>query len=300
MRAIVMHRYGGPDVLELGDIPRPNPQSGEALVRIRAAAVNPADGKWRAGMFADFAPVGFPHVLGYDIAGVIEGASDFPEGTRVAAMLDPFTKGGYAEYAAVRHDRLAVLPDGLSFERAAAVPTAGLTGCQLVENAVDARAGQRILLTGAVGAVGRFALHAARLRGVSVVAAVRAAQKAEAMALGADEAIMLGEHGWSGEPFDHVVDTVGGPSVAALCRHLRAGGKIATAATTPIDPEGLAAIPQFYGVTTDAVRLARLLEAVANGDVEVPIAKMLPLDAAAEAQRLTDAGGAGGKIILMA
>ena len=213
-------------------------------------------------------------------------------------MLDSFLKGGYAEYAAVARDRLAILPDGLPFEQAAAVPTAGLTGSQLIERAVDAQPGQRILLTGAVGAVGRFALHRARSRDVRVVAAVRENQKAEALALGAEAAIALGAESWAGPGFDHVVDTVGGPAVAALCRHLLPGGRIATAATTPIDPEGLLAVPEFYAVAGDARELEELLAAVAGGEIAVPIAQVLPLEEAAQAQRLTDAGGAGGKIIL--
>ncbi|MFC0302832.1 NADP-dependent oxidoreductase [Rhizorhabdus histidinilytica] len=299
MRAVAIRGYGGPDVLEFCTWPHPVPKPGEAVVAIRAAAVNPADGKWRAGMFASFAPVSFPHILGYDIAGVIVGGAGLTPGTRVAAMLDPFTKGGYAEYVAVAADRLAAIPDGLSFETAAAVPTAGLTGAQLVERAVDAQPGQSILLTGAVGAVGRFALDAARRREVKVVAAVRGTLMDEALALAAAQAIALGEEDWSGAPFDHVVDTVGGDAVAALCRHLRPGGRIATAATTPIDPQGLAATPEFYAVVADAERLGRLLDAVRKGEVAVPIARVMPLEEAAEAQRLTDAGGAGGKIILM-
>ena len=298
MRAVVMRRYGGADVLEAGEMPRPVPAAGEVLVEIKAAAVNPADGKWRAGMFADFAPVGFPHVLGYDVAGVVTAGEGMPVGVRVAAMLDSFLKGGYAEYAAVARDRLAILPDGLSFEQAAAVPTAGLTGSQLIERAVDAQPGQRILLTGAVGAVGRFVLHRARSRDVRVVAAVRENQKAEALALGAEAAIALGAESWAGPGFDHVVDTVGGPAVAALCRHLLPGGRIATAATTPIDPEGLLAVPEFYAVAGDARELEELLAAVAGGEIAVPVAQVLPLEEAAQAQRLTDAGGAGGKIIL--
>jgi NADPH2:quinone reductase len=298
MRAVTISRYGGIEVLEPGRQPRPIPLPGETLVEIRAAAINPADGKWRAGMFEAFAPLSFPHILGYDVAGVVAGGTGFPVGTRVAGMLDPFTKGGYAEYVAVSSDRLVAIPDGLSFESAAAVPTAGLTGSQLIERAVDAQPGQHLLLTGAAGAVGRFALHAARLRGATVVAAVRTAQKAEALVLGADAAISLGEEEWSGERFDHVIDTVGGSAVAALCRDLRPGGKIATAATTPIDSEGLSATPTFYTVEMDAERLGRLLATVASGEIAVPIARVLPLEAAAEAQRLTDAGGVSGKIIL--
>ena len=299
MRAVTMDRYGGLEVLALSEQPQPVPQSGETLVEIKASAVNPADGKWRAGMFADAIPLQFPHILGYDVAGVAAGGDGFTIGARVVGMLDPMIKGGYAEYVAVSTDRLTTMPDGLSFERAASIPTAGMTGVQLAEIAVDAQPGQTILLTGAVGAVGRFALYALKKRGARIVAAVRSGQKPQAIALGANVAIALGEGRWSGEAFDHVIDTVGGPAVAELCRHLKPGGKIATAATTPIDPEGLAATPEFYGVVSDKDRLADLLKAVAAGEIEVPIARTMPLEEAAEAQRLTDSGGAGGKIVLI-
>lgn len=299
MHAMIMTGYGGPEMLRLADVPRPEPRIGQLLVEVKAAAVNPADGKWRAGMFASFVPLSFPHVLGYDVAGVVVGGEGLAPGTRVAAMLDPLTKGGYAECVAIDGRHVALIPDSLAFETAAAIPTAGLTGAQLVERAADVKAGQHILVTGAVGAVGRFALHAARKRGARVIAAVRAAQCGTARALGADDVVALDEDGWTGQPFDHVIDTVGGGGVAALCRHLRPGGRIVTAATTPIPPGGLAAAPEFYTVVPSSEGLARLIEAVSSGEVEVPVARVMPLAAAGEAQELTARGGLGGKIILV-
>ena len=174
MKAIVVAGHGGPEVLEPADLPSPQPQPGEALLRILAAAVNPADGKWRAGLFESFAPLGFPHILGYDVAGEVIGGEGFAPGARVFGMLDPFRKGGYAEQVAVAADHLALVPDGLDLPTAAAIPTAGLTGLQMVERGLDLQAGQRLMLTGALGAVGRFALFAAKERGVHVTAAVRA------------------------------------------------------------------------------------------------------------------------------
>ncbi|AEG51157.1 NADPH:quinone reductase [Sphingobium chlorophenolicum L-1] len=298
MKAIVINRHGGPEVLEPADLPPPRPQPGEVLVRVAAAAVNPADGKWRAGMFESFAPVGFPHILGYDVAGEVVGGEGFAPGERVFGMLDPFRKGGYAEMVAVAADHLAGVPDGLDLPTAAAIPTAGLTGLQMVERGLDLQAGQRLLLTGAMGAVGRFALFAAKERGVDVIAAVRAAHRDAVRALGADQVIALGDEDWNGAPFDHVIDTVGGAAVGALCRHLRRGGRLLTAATTPIPGDGLPAVPEFFAVIPSGPDAARLAAAVAAGKVAVPIARILPLDQAAEAQRLVEAGGLNGKVIL--
>lgn len=298
MKAIIINRHGGPDVLEEADLPVPVPGPGEVLVRIVAAAVNPADHKWRAGMFAAFTPVSFPHILGYDVAGEVTDGEGFPIGSRVFGMLDPLRKGGYAQYVAVPARQLAAMPDTLDFPDAAAIPTAGLTGLQMVERAVDAQPGQTILITGALGAVGRFAMHAAKTRGVHVVAATRAGHRQVAMDLGAAETVALGAEVWRGAPFDHVIDTVGGEMVARLCRHLVRGGRIVTAATDPIPAEGLTAAPEFFAVTPDSAGLARLGQAVASGAMAAPVARILPLSEAAQAQRLVEKGGQSGKIIL--
>lgn len=298
MRAIAFNRYGGPDVLEALDLLVPVPGPGEVLIAVRAVAVNPADGKWRAGLFREIAPVPFPHVPGYDVAGIVEQGEGVPAGARVAVMLDSFTKGGYAEYATAKAAHVAILPDAMTFETAAAIPTAALTGLQMVERAADVQPKQRVLITGAVGAVGHVALHAARERGARIVAGVRADQAKEARALGADEIAIIGED-WSGDGFDHVIDTLGGSDVARLCRHLAPGGRIVTAATRPIDPAGLPATPTFFGVTSDGTDLARLVFAVASGALTMPVARTLPLDRAAEAQAAVDAGGTGGKIVLL-
>lgn len=302
MQAVAFQEYGTVDVLELVDMPRPDPKPGEVIIRIRAAAVNPADPKWRQGMFRSFAPVLFPHILGYDVAGVVDaigaGETDFAVGDRVFAMLDSATKGGYAEYVAAPAASVAAIPDALDFATAAALPTAGLTGVQMVEEHADIQAGQLVLITGAVGSVGRFAVHAARARGAHVVAAVRASQVDEARALDVENILVLGEDNWPGGPVDYVIDTVGGEDVALLCRHLSKGGGIFTAATTPISAEGLVTEPVFVMVQQDTARLRQLAKAVASGDPIVRIAQRLPLTAFKEAQELVERGGNPGKVIL--
>ncbi|HEY6868869.1 MAG TPA: NADP-dependent oxidoreductase [Novosphingobium sp.] len=312
MRAITYRSYGGPEVLELTDLPKPVPAPGEVLIAVKAAGVNPADGKWRIGMFKDVVPVTLPQVPGYDVAGVVESAGvesagveaggieaggGFAPGTRVVAVLDALRKGGYAEYACIGTGHVAAIPDSMSFETAAAIPTPGLTGLQVVETFLDVQPGQRLLVTGAVGAVGSVAVYAARARGATVIAAVRADQAETARRAGAGEVAIIGEP-WSGEAFDHVVDTLGGAEVAALAGHLRPGGRLATVATTPIPPEGLPAEPEFYGVMPDGAGLARLVAAVAAGDLPITIGRVYPLAEAGRAQAAVDAGGTGGKVII--
>jgi len=302
MRAIVFDEYGAPEVLRVRDLETPSACAGQILIRIGAAAVNPADVKWRAGMFRAHAPIGFPHILGYDVAGTVvevgAGAADFAPGDRVAAMLDPMTKGGYAEFVAIAAQAAAKIPSSLDFQIAAAIPCAGLTGVQIIEESIKPRRGETVLITGATGAVGRFGLFSARRLGARVVAAVRASHAAEARALGAAQVIVLGEEDWTGVPFDHVFDTVGGPAVASLCRHLVPGGLIRTASTTPINPEGLSNKPVFVPVHQDGRRLRELALDVAAGRIPIPMAGRIPLEQAIKAHHLVEVGGLGGKIIL--
>jgi NADPH2:quinone reductase len=302
MRAIVFEEYGAPEVLRVRDVETPYARAGQILIRIGAAAVNPADVKWRAGLFRAHAPVGFPHILGYDVAGTVvevgTGAADFAPGDRVAAMLDPMTKGGYAEFVAIAAHAAAKIPSSLDLQIAAAIPCAGLTGVQIIEESIRPRWDETVLITGATGAVGRFGLFSARRLGARVVAAVRASHAGEARALGAAQVIVLGEEDWTGAPFDHVFDTVGGPAIASLCRHLVPGGLIRTASTTPINPEGLPSRPVFVPVHQDGRRLRELALDVAAGRIPIAMAGRMPLEQAVRAHHLVEAGGLGGKIIL--
>jgi NADPH:quinone reductase-like Zn-dependent oxidoreductase len=300
MRAIRMDGYGGPEVMHLAETAMPEPGAGEVRVKVRAAGVNPADVQWRSGLLAKAMPLSFPHTPGYDLAGTVdklgEGVSHLVAGARVAGTTAR-TQGAYAEYAIIPVASLAEIPDTLDFANAAALPTPALTGVQLVEDVIRPQAGQLVLVTGAVGGVGRFSLYAALKLGARVVAAVRASQVAEALDLGAEATVVLGED-WTGEPFDGVANTLGGPDVARLCRHLKPGGVLGTVTMTPIDPEGLPSQPVFMALHGDGKRLAELALDVAAGKIAAPVAVRLPLADAAEAHRLLAAGGLGGKVVL--
>lgn len=302
MRAVRYDDYGDTDVLYLGEMPDPVPGPGQMLVRVAAAGVNPADGKWRAGMFKDFIPIEMPHVPGYDIAGTVEeiGAevTGFKPGDRIVALLGNTTHGAYAELAAADAAASAKLPDGFDFDLAAALPVAALTAAQMIEEQIKPAKGETVLVTGALGAVGRWLVHAALAQGARVVAAVRLADAEQARKLGASEVITLDGGDRPDLSFNHVADTVGGPAVTALCHRLIPGGRICTAATDPIDPAGLAAEPVFIFLHQDGARLAQIVDEVAAGKIEVPIARRMSYAEAAEAQELMAAGGLGGKIIL--
>jgi NADPH:quinone reductase-like Zn-dependent oxidoreductase len=302
MRVVQFDDYGAADALHIAEAEIPRPGAGELLIEVHAIGVNPADSKWREGMFRDFMPIALPHVPGYEVAGIVKAVGDgvtlFAPGDRVATLLGNTTHGGYAEYVLADAAASAQMPAGLSFELAAGVPVAGLTGAQMIEEHIRPAAGETVLITGAVGAVGRFAVHAALALGARVIAAVRPGQADEARAAGAHEVIALGGDS-GGIVFDHVGDTVGGPAVAALCRQMRPGGRICTAATDPIDPTGLPATPEFMFLHQDGPRLAGLLNGLASGALGFPVARAMPLAAAGEAQTLVRNGGIGGKIVLI-
>jgi NADPH:quinone reductase-like Zn-dependent oxidoreductase len=301
MRAIRMDGYGGPEVMRLAEVAVPKPGAGEVRVRVKAAGVNPADLQWRAGLLAKMMPLGFPHIPGYDLAGVVDKLGQDVDGIAVGARVagtTARTQGAYAEYAIVPAGSLAPIPDDLDFAGAAALPTPALTGVQLIEDVIRPQAGQLVLVTGAVGGVGRFCVHAARQLGARVVAAVRAGHAEEALALGAEAVVRLGEEDWTGAPFDAVADTLGGPEVSRLCRHLKPGGTLGRVTMTPIDTDGLSAEPIFMVLHGDGRRLAELARDVATGKIAAPVAHRLPLAEAAAAHRLLEAGGVGGKVVL--
>jgi NADPH:quinone reductase-like Zn-dependent oxidoreductase len=298
MRAVQFEEYGPAEVLHLVDVETPAAGPGQVQLRVAAAGVNPADFKWRAGLFQTMMPLTFPHVLGYDAAGTVTavgpGVTRFKTGDRVVATV----KSGYAEYAVTDEALCALLPEALDFAQGAALPCAALTGVQLVEQGICPEKGQTVLVTGATGSVGRFSVQAALALGAHVVAAVRPSYFDEARQLGANEVISIEDGDREGLAFDHVADTVGGPAVAKLCRHVAPGGVIATVATTPIDPEGLPTAPKFFGYNPNGARLARIVDDVASGVIPMPVARRLPLAEAAEAHRLMEAGGLRGKVIL--
>src|SRR6516164_9112037 len=188
MKAIVVHEYGGPEVLKFEEYPDPVPDPGEVLVRVAAASVNPIDYKRRAGLTKDFYPMKFPGLIGVDIAGTVvnigPGVAGFSVGDQVFAMAD----NTYAELCVVKAAALAKVPKGLDLVQAAALPLVTTTGNQLF-SATGIKAGQTVLVVGAAGNVGRSAVFTAKQRGAVVIAGVLKSQMDEAKTIGADQLI---------------------------------------------------------------------------------------------------------------
>lgn len=302
MHAVQFSEYGSADVLRLAKVLDPQPGTGEVRIRVAATGVNPADHKWRSGLFRDKVPIALPHIPGCDVAGTIDRVGDgvvaLAVGERVFAKLDPRIMGGYAELVIARASWVAKVPAGFDLARAAALPTPALTGMQMIAEHVRPNPGETVLITGAVGAVGRFAVHTALQLGAQVIAATRASQREQALSLGASQAFVLGEEPPADMRFDHIADTVGGAEVAALGRLMGAAGRIVTVATSPIDSAGLEVMPLFVAVHPDGAALERIGKLVAGGVIPLPPIRMLPLSEAAKAHRMVEAGRLGEKIIL--
>jgi len=310
MRAMRIDKYGPPEAFYSAEVERPNPGPGEVLIEIKAVGTNPADTYMRYGKYRERknarpeAP--FPRVVGLDAAGIViavgQGVTEFRRDDRVAARTKT---GSYASHAIAVVNDCAKLPEGMTFDVAAALPCAGLTGVQLIDEGLpQLKAGQKVMVTGATGSVGRFALYAARAKGAHVVAAVRTAYMDEARALGANTVISTDAELPADFRVDHVADTIGGKVAARLCQAVVANGSIVTSNTAPsgdagIDPSGLPVKPRHYTYTHDGKRLAKLFDAVMQGKVSMPIAQRLALTDAAEAHRLLEKGGNQGKIILI-
>ena len=299
MKAVIIDQYGGPEELRVAQVPIPQPKTGEVLIRVGAAALNPADWKWREGWFHEHIPVRFPHILGYDVAGSVVAGDGFVAGARVAATLEHNKGGGgYAQYAVAKSRDVALLSPDMDFAQAAAILTPALTGAQMIEKVLNVQSGYTVLITGATGAVGRFAVYAAKRRGARVVAAVRNVHRQTARDMGADDILTLGEDQWKGAPFDAIADTVGGEAVAVICRKLAKNGRIATVSTTPINPECLSVQPIFVSVHGDGQRLAQLITWVKRDEVTLPVTMTLKPEEIASGHRLLEQGGMNGKIII--
>ena len=301
MKAIVVHEYGGPEVLKFEEYPDPVPGRGEVLVLVAAASVNPIDYKRRAGLTKDFYPMQFPSLIGVDIAGTVvgvgPGVQGFTEGNRVFATAD----NTYAELCVVKAEVLTEIPEGLDLFQAAALPLVTLTGNQLL-TATEIRAGQTVMVVGAAGGVGRSAVLTAKERGATVIAGVLKRQMDQAMTVGADQVVATDDDTAIENlaPLDAVADTVGGKTAEKLIAKVRPGGVFATVVGAP--PQNATKYPsvkvELVFSKFDRNTLQFMAEAVRDGKLVIPISLNLPLGEAAKAHAAAEKGGIG-KILLM-
>lgn len=301
MRVVEVTGQGGPEVLQVAQRPDPVAGDGQVVVAIRAANVNPTDLGARMG----HSPRGLPdppYVLGWDFAGEVAsvgaGVSDFAPGDRVVGMVQWYDAGGrvgaYAEQIAAEADWVVPLPDDVDFETAATIPLNGLTAMQGLE-LLDLPSGASLLVTGASGAVGAFAVQLAAAAGLRVVAQASTGDEDWVRSLGPAEVIGR-DADLSALEVDAAFDAVplGEPVHAAV----RDGGAIVTTRRVP-DPDPARGIrAQVFLIHHDREQLRRLVADVAAGRLKTRIDRVLPLEQAAEAHRLNEAGGLRGKVLL--
>lgn len=300
MKAVLLHGYGDVDQLSYEDAAVPEPASGEVLVKTIALSINPIDFKLRRGDLKNAMPLEFPTILGHDLAGEVfalgRGVTNLKVGDRVFGLVNH----SYAEYVACKAEDLALIPDGLDGTYAAALPLVLTTGSQVIERGVRPRSGETLLVTGAIGGVGRTAVHVARTNGAHVIAGVRASQRAEAEGLGADQIVALDDNREiaSLKELDAVADMVGHDTIERILPHIKKNGVLATVVGKPQSADGRDLRVVEVWAQPNAARLAELGREVARGAFSIPIYKKFKLSQIREAQQFAEKGNIG-KVVLI-
>ena len=314
MRAVTFSRLGGPEVLEVSDLPEPKPGPGEVRIRVAAATVNPTDISFRSGRqlsTAQLAEMGVrpPYVPGMEFAGVVDAVGEgarWRQGERVMAIVNPRRPGGgaQAELVVVPSASVARVPEGTSLEAAATLPMNGLT-VRLALDRLGLRPGQTLAVTGAAGAVGGYAVELGVSEGLRVIAVARAQDEEQVKRFGAETFIPAGD-GAIRAVYDAAPGGVDGLIDAAVLDGaalpaIRDGGKLATV-------RGFAG-PSERGITIEPVRvlsyvenhdaLDRLGRLVAEGRLTLRVAETFPPERAADAQSKLSAGGTRGRLLIV-
>ncbi|WP_433726220.1 NADP-dependent oxidoreductase [Actinoplanes sp. CA-051413] len=289
MRAARIHEYGGPDVIRVEDIPQPLPGPGEVLIRVAATSLNPTETALRSGLLATMFPVVLPVTVGWDVAGTVDGDP-------VLGMLDA---GAAAEFAVAPATSLVPAPATVPLADAAALPLAGMTAWQTVTEHAAITPGERVLVNGAGGGIGGFAVQLAKHAGAYVLATASPRSAATVRSLGVDEVLDYTAGRLTvGEPVDAVLNcaAIDPAAAAALVPLVRRGGRIITVAT-PI--ESSASVTARYMVTrNDPADLATLVRLVDEGVLRLVITDRRTLDDLPELHRLAESGRTHGKIIV--
>jgi NADPH:quinone reductase-like Zn-dependent oxidoreductase len=310
VRAVILEAFGGPEVLKLAEVPRPEPVPTEVLVRVHAAGVNPVDWKTRNGRGAAGAMGPLPLTLGWDVSGVVEqtgyGVTRFQVGDEVFGMPRfPRQAGAYAEYLTSPARQLARKPANVGHNEAAAVPLASLTAWQAIVETAKLAAGQRILIHGAAGGVGHLAVQIAKSRGAFVVGTAKAAQHDFLRGLGADELIDYTATRFEDEvgDLDVVFDLIGGETSLRSVSTLRPGGLLivvpsGTDQTVLGEAERRGVRATNIMVEPDYTALEQVAALVESGGLRVELDRVFALEDAAQAHEHGESRSSRGKVVL--
>ena len=306
MKAVVIHEYGGPEVLKYEDVPQSKPKQGELLIRVIAAGVNPVDGMIRSGMFDKEGHRAFPIILGGDISGVVEKigskVTKFKSGDPVFAYVSLDNSGGYAQYALVTEREAAPKPKSLTYIEAAAVPIVALTAWQALIDTAKLKAGQTVLIHGGSGGVGSFAIQIAKAHGAKVIATASTANQELLKQLGADVAIDYTKQNFENiaKEVDVVLDSIGKDTLARSYGVVKKGGIIVSLVARP-DPAEL----EKHGIRGEALdvdpnsdELSEIGKLIDEKKINVIVSQTFPLSEARKAQEQVATGHTRGKIVL--
>jgi NADPH:quinone reductase-like Zn-dependent oxidoreductase len=308
MKAVRIKQYGNEEVVELAEVQRPQPGESELLVKVRAAAVNPVDWKIRDGL-GDIFGLKPPLILGCEVAGTVEavggpsgtGSKEFVAGDEVYGYLSAYS-GGYAEYVAAPASEFARKPKHVDFDTAASVPVAALTAWQGIFDHGELARGQRILITGASGAVGSMAVQLAKNKGAYVIGTGSGRNEEFVRKLGADEFVDYKKAKIEDKvnAIDLVFDTVGGETQERAFQTLKRGGVFVSTVSPPSAEKA-----KEFGVTVAMVavkpnpdQLAEINRLLETGKLKMRLATVLPLAEVKKAHQMSASGHADGKIIL--
>jgi NADPH:quinone reductase-like Zn-dependent oxidoreductase len=305
MKAVLHHAYGDATVLRYEEAPRPTPRAGEVLVRVAATSFNPVDAAIRGGYLQQVFPLRFPHVPGLDVAGTVEetgpGVTDLHVGDPVIGLLPMAGDGAAADFVLAQADVLTAAPRSIPLAQSAALPAVGLSAWQALFEHAHLQSGQRILINGAGGAVGGYAVQLAHQAGALVIATATPRSAEAVRRHGADEIIdhtrVSVVEAVTG-PVDVVLNLAPAPNPAELLGLLRPGGVLVT--TVPPAPEpadgSVSSIALF--VRSDRAQLAALVEQVDAGLLTVDVSSSLPLRELAAVHASSESGGLRGKVLL--
>ncbi|MCK9871570.1 NADP-dependent oxidoreductase [Nocardiopsis dassonvillei] len=307
MKAVRHHEYGGSDVLVHEEVPRPVPGAGQVLVRVVGTSFNPVDAAIRAGHLRQVLPVTLPHVPGIDVAGTVaangEGAGNWNTGDAVVAFLPMDADGAAAEYVAVPAEVLAAAPKTVELTDSAALPSSALTAWQSLFEHAGLRAGQSLLVNGAGGAVGGYAVQLARRAGAVVTATASARSADRVRRYGADRVIdytaaPVTES--AGERYDAVLNLViTSPEETAALVGLVADGGVLVSATTPAEPDAARGVRTVrVSARSDADQLAELVALVDAGELHVHVGARVPLAHLPKVHADSDAGTLPGRTVV--
>ncbi len=304
MKAVVAHEYGAPEVLKFEEVPRPEPKEDEALVRVIASGVNPADPLTLSGKYAREFGTRLPLIPGYDIAGIVEktGSNVTKLKAGDAVYGYPTFGGGWADYVTVKEWEVAAKPKSLNFVEAASVPMGALTAWQALVDVAKLHAGQTILIHGGSGGVGSFAVQIAKARGARVIATASTANQDLLKQLGADVAVDYAKTRFDdvAKDVDAVLDPVGKETLARSYDVVKKGGIVMSLVARPdpvelkkrgIHGAGISAHP-------DAADLAEIGQLIDAGKIKPIVTQILPLSEAITAQQQAATHHTRGKVVL--